>query len=58
MKGIGQRPRSHDTTYVESHIWHKWTYLQNRNRLTDTENRLVVVKGEAGWGRDGQGVWD
>ena len=37
--------------------------LQNRNRLTDIENRLVVVMGEAvvvvmgeaAW--DGQGVW-
>ena len=28
------------------------TYLQNRNRLTDTENRAVVVKGE-GEGRIG-----
>ena len=25
---------------------------------SQTQNRLVVVKGEAGWGRDGQGVWD
>ena len=31
--------------YVESEIWHKWTYLRNRNRFTDTENRLVVAKG-------------
>ena len=31
--------------YVESKIWHKWTYLQNRNRPTDIENRLVVAKG-------------
>ena len=30
--------------YVESKIWHKWTYLRNRNRLTDIENRLVVAK--------------
>ena len=21
--------------YMESKIWHRWTYLQNRNRLTD-----------------------
>ena len=34
------------------------TYLQNRNRLTDIENRLVVAKGEDGWERDGLGVWD
>ena len=27
-------------------IWYKSTYLQNRNRLTDTKNRLVVAKGE------------
>ena len=31
--------------YVESKIWHKWTYV--RNRLPDTENRLMVAKG---WG--------
>ena len=43
---------------VESKIWHKRTYLRNRNRLTDIENRLVVAKGEEGWGRDGLGVWD
>ena len=34
------------------------TYLQNRNRLTDTENRLFVAEGEMGRGRDGVGVWD
>ena len=32
--------------YVESKIWHKWTYLQCRNRFTDLENRLVVASGE------------
>ena len=37
-------PRYH--FYVESEIWHKWTYLQNR--LTDTENRLVV-EGRMDW---------
>ena len=33
-------------------IWHKWTYLQNRSRLTDTRNRPVVAQGEGegvGW---------
>ena len=48
------RNRKTDTTwchfYVESKIWHKWMYLQNRNRLKDMENRLVVAKGEGvGW---------
>ena len=33
------------------------TYLRNRNRLTDVENRLVIAKGEERWGRDGLGVW-
>ena len=36
--------------YVESKIWHKWTYLQNSNRLADIENRLVCQGGEGeGW---------
>ena len=40
--------------YVESKIWHKWTYLWNRNRLTDIESRIVVAKekgsgGEINW---------
>ena len=25
--------------------WYKWTYLQNRNRPTDIENKLMVTKG-------------
>ena len=32
--------------YVESEIRYKWAYLQNRNRLSDVENRLVFAKGE------------
>ena len=34
--------------YMESKIWHKWTYLQNRKRFTDIENRLVVAEREEG----------
>ena len=31
--------------------WFKWTYLQNRNRLTDFKNKLMFTKGERlGWG--------
>ena len=26
--------------------WYKWAYLQNRNRLTDIENKLMNIKGE------------
>ena len=25
---------------------YKWTYLQNKSRLTDIENKLIVTKGE------------
>ena len=39
--------------YVESKTWHKWTYLQNRNRLTDTEKRSVIAKGDGGEGQTG-----
>ena len=35
--------------------WYKWTYLQNRNRLTDTENKFMVT--ERGRGRDKLGIW-
>ena len=28
----------------------KWTYLQNKNKLTNIENRLVVAKDERRWG--------
>ena len=31
---------------MESKIWHKWNYLQNR--LTNIKNRLVIAKGEGG----------
>ena len=30
--------------YVESKVLHIGTFLQNRNRLTDIENRLVFAK--------------
>ena len=31
--------------------WYKWSYLQNRNRLTDLENKLTVAGG--GWMDEG-----
>ena len=37
---------------MESKIWHKQTYLQTRDRLTATEDSLVVAEGEGeavGW---------
>ena len=47
-KSERERQIPFDITYVESKIWHKWAYLQNRNRLTDVENRLAVAMGEGG----------
>ena len=38
--------------------WYKWIYLENGNRLTDIENKLMATKGEGEWGRDKTGVWD
>ena len=35
---------------MDSKIQHKGSYLQDRNRLTDIEDRLVVTKGEGVWG--------
>ena len=43
------RQVSYDITYVKSKKRYRWIYLQNRNRLTDTENKFMVTKGER-WG--------
>ena len=32
--------------YVESKIWYKRTYLQNRNRPLDIKNKPMVTQGE------------
>ena len=37
--------------YVESKIWYKSTYLQNRNRFTIIGNKLMVTKEERVWRR-------
>ena len=37
---------------MHSKIRHKSTYLQNKNKLTDIENRLVVAKWGTGGGKD------
>ena len=38
-------------------IWYKWTYLQNRNRFTDFQNKFMATKGKVGR-RTRLGVWD
>ena len=39
---------SYDITYIRNlkKKWYRWTYIQNRNRPTDIENKLTVTKGE------------
>ena len=42
-----ERQISYDINYMYNvKKWHKWIYVQNRNRLTDTENKPPVTKGE------------
>ena len=36
--------------YEESKNWFKWTNLQNRNRLIDLANKLMLPKGKDGEG--------
>ena len=33
-------------SHIKIHEDQQWTYLRNRNRLTDVDNRFVVAKGE------------
>lgn len=54
-----------DKYIMMSHIWtqkekqtDEWTYIQNRNRLMDIENKLVVTRGESEAEEDKLGVWD
>ena len=47
--------RERQISYGITYMWHlkKWyktTYLQNRSRLTDIENKLMVTKGKEGEG--------
>ena len=55
-KIIVKSQRSYDIAYMWNlKKWYKWTYKQNRNRVTDVENKLMVTKG----GRDRTGaLWN
>ena len=43
--------------YVESKKLYQWTYLQNINRVTKVENKLMVTRGWLWW-CDELGDWD
>ena len=38
--------------------WYKWTYLEDREIITDVENKVMVTKGETVRRKDKLGVWD
>ena len=58
MSEVGQteKDKYHEINhlYVE---WYKWTYLQNRNRVTNVEDKLTVTKGVWRKDRDKLGDW-
>ena len=42
-----ERQVAYDITYrCNLKKWYKWTYLQNRNRFIDLENKLMMTKWE------------
>ena len=50
-----EEKKNNQISYVNAYIWnpekwHRWTYLQGRNRDTNTENKRMDSKG-AGWVR-------
>ena len=62
LSEVSQREKDkYDITYMwnvkKKKKWYKWIYLQNRNRLTEIENKLMVTKGEREE-RDKLGIWD
>ena len=50
LSEISQNQMSYDIIYAwnPKNKWYKWTYSQNRNRLTVIVNKLIVTKGESG----------
>ena len=59
-KSERERKKSYDTAYIWTlkNKWYKWTYLQNRNRVIDVENKLMVTGGKVVVGRDKLGDCD
>ena len=49
----GSKSGTERQTYNIAYMWnlqkaYKWTYLQNRNRVADVENKLMVTRGSGG----------
>ena len=45
-------------TYGILKKWYKWTYLLDRKRLTDIQNKFMATIKERGRGIHLRGVWD
>ena len=51
---VGYSPWGHEELNMTEQLllhfkkWYRCTYLQNRNRVTDAETKLVVTKGKRG----------
>ena len=60
-KSDTEKPVSYDTAYMwnlkKKKKEYKWNYLQNRSKVMDVENKLMVTRVE-GEGRDKLGDWD
>ena len=50
LSEVSQRRRSiiWHHLYVESKVWHEWTYLQNRTRVINGGNKLTITEGKVG----------
>ena len=59
MKEVRQTQITYDITFMWflKKTLYKEIYLQNSNRVTDLENKLMVTGGKGG-GRDKLGVWN
>ena len=55
--------REKQILYINAYMWnlekwHRWTYLQSRNRDTDIKNKCTDTKSGRGWeGNNGLGDW-
>ena len=49
LSNVKSQTISYDIAYMWNlKKWYKRTYLQNRNRVTDVENKLMITKGQSG----------
>ena len=57
-KSDRERQISYDTASMQYlKKVYKWVYLQNRNKITDVENKFIVTKGERGGDKLGDCDW-